>query len=69
MSTTVRFTKILTAVALTASLAACNDLAPTGAKKRPVVTTTEPPKPIEAPTPTEARRRRPPWRRRSASRR
>ena len=53
MSTSVRFTKILTAVALTASLAACNDLAPTGAKKRPVVTTTEPPKPIEAPTPTE----------------
>ena len=53
MSTTVRFTKIFTAVALTASLAACNDLAPTGAKKRPVVTTTEPPKPIEVPTPTE----------------
>ena len=53
MSTTIRFTKIFTAVALTASLAACNDLAPTGAKQRPVVTTTEPPKPIEAPTPTE----------------
>ena len=49
MFTPVRFTKILTAVALTASLAACNDLAPTGAKKRPVVTTTEAPKPIEAP--------------------
>jgi len=54
MFNSVRFTKVLTAVAMTASLAACNDLAPTGAKKGPVVTTTEPPKPIEAPAPTEA---------------
>ena len=52
MSTSVRFTKILTAVAMTASLAACNDLAPSG-KQKPVVTTTETPKPIETPPPTE----------------
>ena len=52
MSTSVRFTKILTAVALTASIAACNDLAPSG-KHKPVVTTTEAPKPIETPAPTE----------------
>ena len=51
MFTSVRFTKILTAVAMTASIAACNDLAPTR-KQKPVVTTTEPPKPIETPTPT-----------------
>jgi tetratricopeptide (TPR) repeat protein len=54
MSTSVHLTKILLAVALTASVAACNDLAPSGAKKAPVVTTTEPPKPIEPPAPTEA---------------
>jgi tetratricopeptide (TPR) repeat protein len=52
MFTQFRFTKILTAVAMTASLAACNDLAPTH-KKAPVVTT-ESPKPIEAPAPVEA---------------
>ena len=52
MFTTVRFTKILTAVAMTASIAACNDLASSG-KKKPVVTTTETPKPIETPPPTE----------------
>jgi Tfp pilus assembly protein PilF len=56
MFTPVRFTKILVAVALTASVAACNDI-PSGAKSRttkaPVVTTTEPPKPIEVPAPTE----------------
>jgi Flp pilus assembly protein TadD len=52
MSTSVRFTKILTAVAMTASLAACNDLAPSG-KQKPVVTTTETPKPIETPAPKE----------------
>ena len=44
MSTSVRFTKILTAVAMTASLAACNDLASSG-KQKPVVTTTETPIP------------------------
>src|SRR5262245_30917672 len=52
MFTPVRFTKILTAVAMTASLAACNDLASSG-KHKPVVTTTESPKPIETPAPTE----------------
>ena len=52
MSTSIRFTKILTAVAMTASIAACNDLASSG-KQKPVVTTTEAPKPIEAPAPTE----------------
>src|SRR5262245_44628799 len=51
MSTQIRFTKMITlaAVALTASLTACNDIVPSG-KKKPVVTT-ETPKPIEAPTP------------------
>ena len=52
MSTSIRFTKILTAVAMTASIAACNDLGSSG-KHKPVVTTTEAPKPIEAPAPTE----------------
>ena len=53
MSTRVRFTKILVAVALTASAAACNDVTPPAAKPAPVVTT-EPPKAIEkTPTPTE----------------
>jgi Tfp pilus assembly protein PilF len=56
MFTSVRFTKMLTlaAVALTASLTACNDLAPSGGKQRPVVTATEAPKPIDrTPPPTE----------------
>src|SRR5215468_1243335 len=54
MSTSVRFTNILIAVAMTASVAACNDVTPPAAKPGPVVTT-EPPKPIErTPTPTEA---------------
>jgi Tfp pilus assembly protein PilF len=54
MSTSVRFTKILTAVVLTASVAACNDLGPSRPKQGTVVTTTEPPKPIErTPPPTE----------------
>ncbi len=54
MFTRVRFTKILVAVALTASAAGCNDLSPSGAKTKPVVTTTEPPKATEkTPTPTE----------------
>ena len=55
MFTSVRFTKMLTlaAVAVTASLTACNDLAPSGGKAKPVATT-ETPKPIErTPTPTE----------------
>jgi tetratricopeptide (TPR) repeat protein len=54
MSTSVRFTKILTAVAMTASLAACNDLS-TPTKKAPTtpVATAEPPKPVEAPPPAE----------------
>ena len=58
MSTSIRFTKVLTAVALTASIAACNDLSPSPKKttttttQAPVVTT-ETPKPIAAPTPTE----------------
>jgi Tfp pilus assembly protein PilF len=52
MSNSVRFTNILTAVAMTASLAACNDLAPSR-KPKPVVATTETPKPIETPAPTE----------------
>jgi predicted negative regulator of RcsB-dependent stress response len=55
MSTSVRFTKVLTAVAMTASLAACNDLS--SPKPRTTTTTTTPspvvatetPKPIEAP--------------------
>ena len=57
MFTSVRFTKMITlaAVALAASVTACNDLAPSGSKQKPVVTTTEPAKPIErTPTPTEA---------------
>jgi hypothetical protein len=56
MFTSVRFTKMITlaAVALTASVTACNDLAPSGSKQKPVVTTTEPAKPIErTPPPTE----------------
>src|SRR5262245_21358479 len=57
MFTRIRFTKILVAVAMTASVAACNDIASSGAKSKrtttPVVTTTEPPKPIEVPPPTE----------------
>jgi Flp pilus assembly protein TadD len=53
MFTSVRFTKILTAVAMTASLAACNDLGATR-KQKPVVTTTETPKPIDTPTPPVA---------------
>ena len=57
MFTSVRFTKILTAVAMTASLAACNDLSPsrktTTQTTTPPVATTEPPKPIAAPTPVE----------------
>ncbi|HXU05398.1 MAG TPA: tetratricopeptide repeat protein [Polyangia bacterium] len=59
MSTSVRFTKILTAVAMTASLAACNDLSPSSKKtptQTPVpapVATTETLKPIEAPAPAE----------------
>src|SRR5437899_1491467 len=45
----------LIAVAATASLAACNDLAPPGSKQKPTVTTTEPPKTIEpTPPPAEA---------------
>jgi predicted negative regulator of RcsB-dependent stress response len=52
MLTTVRFTKIFTAVALTASVAACNDLTSTQ-KKSTVATTTEAPKPIAAPAPPE----------------
>src|SRR3954469_5858192 len=44
----------LAAVALTASVTACNDLAPSGGKQRPVVTATEAPKPIDrTPPPTE----------------
>jgi len=56
MSTSIRFTKILTAVAMTASMAACNDLAPSSKKPTAApVATTEPPKAIErTPTPTEA---------------
>src|SRR5262249_13648443 len=47
------FTNILIAVAMTASVAACNDVTPPGPKPGPVVTT-EPPRPIEkTPTPTE----------------
>jgi len=53
MSTQVRFTKILIAVAMTASIAACNDLAPGRPKPGPVATTTEWPKPIEEAKPTE----------------
>src|SRR5262245_55020197 len=53
MFTRIRFTKILVAVAMTASFAACNDIASSGHKKAPVVTTTEPPKPIEVPPPAE----------------
>ena len=52
MFTPVRFTRILVAVATTASVAACNDIAPTRAKKTQVATT-EAPKPIEVPAPTE----------------
>jgi tetratricopeptide (TPR) repeat protein len=52
MFTSVRFTKILTAVAMTASLAACNDLSPSSRKATPVATT-EPQKPIAAPAPVE----------------
>src|SRR4051794_27322809 len=56
MFTSIRFTKMITlaAVALTASVTACNDLAPSGSKQKPVVATTETPKPIErTPPPTE----------------
>jgi tetratricopeptide (TPR) repeat protein len=54
MSTSVRFTKIFTAVALTASIAACNDLSPSPKKVTTTpVATTETPKPIEAPAPAE----------------
>ena len=57
MFTSVRFTKILTAVAMTASLAACNDLSPsrktTTQTTTPPVATTEAPKPIAAPAPVE----------------
>jgi Flp pilus assembly protein TadD len=54
MSTSVRFTKILTAVALTASITACNDLSPSSKKTMPApVVTTETPRPIEAPAPAE----------------
>ena len=55
MFTSVRFTKILTAVAMTASLAACNDLSSSPKKTTPTppVATTEPPKPTEAPAPVE----------------
>ena len=59
MSTSVRFTKVLTAVALTASIAACNDLSPSPKKTTTTTTTTpvvttEAPKPIAAPAPAEA---------------
>jgi len=57
MFTSVRFTKILTAVAMTASIAACNDLSSTPRKTTTTtqspVATTEPPKPTEAPAPVE----------------
>ena len=57
MSTSVRITKVITntlaVVAAAASFAACNDIAPTGPKQKPVVTTTEPPKVIEKAPPTE----------------
>jgi len=54
MSIRVQFTKVLLAVAMTASAAACNDITPPATKRAPVVTT-EPPKAIEpTPTPTEA---------------
>lgn len=53
MFTSVRFTKILTAVAMTASLAGCNDLASPKKTTTPPVATTEAPKPIEAPAPVE----------------
>jgi predicted negative regulator of RcsB-dependent stress response len=60
MFTSVRFTKVLTAVAMTASIAACNDLSspktttpkPTTTTQSPVVTT-EAPKPIEPAVPAE----------------
>jgi tetratricopeptide (TPR) repeat protein len=56
MSTSIRITNVITntlaVLAAAASLAACNDLAPTGSKQKPVVTTTEAPKPIDRmPTP------------------
>jgi tetratricopeptide (TPR) repeat protein len=57
MSTSLRFTKIFTAVAMTASIAACNDLSPSSKKTTTTTTapvaTTEAPKPIEAPPPAE----------------
>jgi tetratricopeptide (TPR) repeat protein len=57
MSTSLRFTKIFTAVAMTASIAACNDLSPSSKKTTTTTTapvaTTEAPKPIEAPPPVE----------------
>jgi tetratricopeptide (TPR) repeat protein len=54
MSTSIRFTNILVAVAMTASVAACNDVTPPAPKVAPVATT-ESPKAIEkTPTPTEA---------------
>ena len=59
MSNSIRFTKVLTAVALTASIAACNDLSPSPKKTTTTTTTTpvvttEAPKPIAAPAPAEA---------------
>ena len=56
MFTSVRITNVITntlaVVAAAASLAACNDLGTTGTKQKPVVTTTETPKPIDrTPTP------------------
>jgi len=58
MSTSIRFTKILTAVAMTASLAACNDIAPSTKKATPPVATTEASKGqseiVKTPTATEA---------------
>jgi predicted negative regulator of RcsB-dependent stress response len=57
MFTSVRFTKILTAVAMTASIAACNDLStskkPSTTTTTPSVATTETPKPSEPPVPAE----------------
>ena len=61
MFTSVRFTRILTAVAMTASVAACNDLSSPKTKTTPTTTTptpspvvtTEAPKPTPAPAPAE----------------
>jgi tetratricopeptide (TPR) repeat protein len=52
MSTSLQFTRIFTAVAMTASIAACNDLSPSS--KRTTTTTTAPVAATEAPKPTEA---------------